>query len=80
MAKEKTSPRGQQWRASGNDQQGCAICIDAMSIQYQYDIDTILIRYNTENTPKYPKIPNNTQKYLKIPNNTQKYLKVPKTI
>ena len=45
----KTSPRGQQSRASGNDKQkssspqGRAICIDTMSIQYRYDIDTISI-------------------------------------
>ena len=79
----QTSPRGQQSRASGNDEQK-AICIDTMSIQYRYNIDTISIqyRYNTipkvpKNTQKYPEIPKNTQKYPKVPKNIRKYPKVP---
>ena len=80
----ETSPRGQQSRASGNDKQkflpqGRAICIDTMSIQYWYNIGTVLIQYNTQYTQKYPKIPKNIQKYQKIPEiprNTQKYPKI----
>ena len=67
-----TGPRGQQSRASGNDKQkssypqGHAICIDTMSIQYRYNIVTILVQYNTQ---KYPEILKNTQKYLEVPEN-----------
>ena len=84
----KFCPRGHQSRASGNDKQkssspqGRAICIDTMSIQYRYDIDTISIWYNTQNTQnsqKYPKNTQNTQKYLEIPKNTQKYSRIPKS-
>ena len=76
---QKTSPRVQQSRASGNDKQksqkwskmvrnvnivenvppplhGRAICIDTISIQYQYDIDAVSMRYDTISYPKYPKI------------------------
>ena len=48
--------------------QGRAICIDTISIQYRYNIDTI--RYNI-----IPKIPKNYQKLPKIPENSKKILK-----
>ena len=61
--------------------QGRAICIDTMSIQYRYGIDTISIRYNTQNKPtilknaqNYQKIP---KKLSKVPNNIHKYPIVP---
>ena len=60
---------------------GRAICIDTMSIQCRYNIDTIQYPKHPKiprNTKKYQKIPKNTQKHPKIPKNTQKYSKTPK--
>ena len=76
LLKFQTSPRGQQSRASGNDEQKA---VRYVLIQCRYNVDTILRRYRYDTIPKIPK---NTQKYpknIKIPVNTQKYSKVPKS-